>query len=84
VAACRLCNERRHRRARPPSPEHHRQRVRARIRRGRWHAWGVLQALGGGADAVVVTTGGPEAQPDPVSPIARPGRVSRPCISSGY
>jgi len=37
VAACRFCNNRRHRRIKPVDPEMHRVRVRSRIGRGRWH-----------------------------------------------
>lgn len=38
VAACRLCNSRRHRRKVPPTPEHYRQLVAARVEQGKWHS----------------------------------------------
>ena len=41
VAACRFCNDQRHRRKVAPSPELHRMRVKARIALRHWHglAW---------------------------------------------
>ncbi|WP_416347129.1 HNH endonuclease signature motif containing protein [Devosia sp.] len=38
VAACWLCNNRRHRRKVPPAPEDYKRLVRNRISRGRWIA----------------------------------------------
>lgn len=37
VAACRFCNETRHRRARPLSSSEFREFVMSRVRRGKWH-----------------------------------------------
>ena len=37
VAACRFCNENRHRRKRPPSPAVYRALIQERMRRLKWH-----------------------------------------------
>ena len=37
VAACRFCNQTRHRRPRPLSSEKFRERVMSRVRAGKWH-----------------------------------------------
>ena len=42
VAACRLCNQRRHKRPQPLSPEAFQQLVRRRVDKGRWHCEKVL------------------------------------------
>jgi 5-methylcytosine-specific restriction endonuclease McrA len=38
VAACRVCNSRRHRRRRPASPSQYRSLVHRRIAKGKWHS----------------------------------------------
>lgn len=43
AAVCWLCNQRRHRRPRPPCPEEYRNFVQQRIARGRWH-WPALRS----------------------------------------
>lgn len=46
VAACRFCNERRHKRKTPPPPEHYIHLVRKRMRLGRWHGpWAFQKGL---------------------------------------
>lgn len=37
VAACLVCNQRRHKRKQPPEPEIYRELVQQRLNRGRWH-----------------------------------------------
>ena len=37
VAACRFCNEGRHRRKNPPNPDKYRKHVQGRIGKGKWH-----------------------------------------------
>lgn len=37
VAACKYCNQRRHKRKNPPPPETYRQFVRSRVQKGKWH-----------------------------------------------
>lgn len=37
VAACFACNQRRHRRKRPPSPDDYQHFVAMRVSKGRWH-----------------------------------------------
>jgi hypothetical protein len=44
AAACLYCNQGRHRRNCPPSPEVHMQRIRQRIARGLWHASWVFKS----------------------------------------
>ena len=43
VAACVHCNQTRHRRKRPPTPQSYREEVRRRISRGGWHPQWVFQ-----------------------------------------
>lgn len=45
VAACRFCNETRHRRKQPPTPALYKQEVQARINDGRWHPREIRQAF---------------------------------------
>ncbi len=45
VAACRFCNETRHRRRQPPAPATFKQQVQARVSSGRWHAREIWRAL---------------------------------------
>nr|WP_238587784.1 HNH endonuclease [Caenimonas sp. SL110] len=47
VAACRRCNQARHKRSDPPSPERFVQIVQARLARDRWHAFQRLPAKAG-------------------------------------
>ena len=42
VAACVLCNSRRHQRKKPPAPQAHQERVRKRVANGKWHPPGIL------------------------------------------
>lgn len=37
VAACLVCNQRRHKRKQPPEPEIYRELVQRRLNRGQWH-----------------------------------------------
>ena len=46
AAACWYCNTRRHRSKKALDPDRHRQRVRARVKQGRWHPPEVLKAVG--------------------------------------
>nr|WP_297801524.1 HNH endonuclease [Arenimonas sp. GDDSR-1] len=39
AAACRLCNARRHKRRKPPTPEDYRIFVQKRIAKGRWYTF---------------------------------------------
>ena len=39
VAACRFCNDHRHRAKRPLAPEPYALKVRSRLKRGRWHGF---------------------------------------------
>lgn len=43
VAACRHCNQNRHRRKKAPSPDRYKELVRRRMNTGRWHDYWVLQ-----------------------------------------
>jgi hypothetical protein len=43
VAACRYCNQLRHKRKTPPPPDRYAQLVRKRMRLGRWHGPWVFQ-----------------------------------------
>lgn len=43
VAACRYCNQTRHRRRMPPSPGDFRRIVRERLDKGRWHVRAAVQ-----------------------------------------
>lgn len=45
VAACKLCNTRRHKRKTPPQPEVYKQLVQKRIARGGWHTLELLRLL---------------------------------------
>lgn len=45
VAACRFCNENRHRRKRPPKPDVYRNQVQRRMERAAWHDRVVHQPL---------------------------------------
>lgn len=49
VAACWLCNSRRHRRGIAPSPHKHRRRVQLRVQQGRWLPQGVVAVLAANA-----------------------------------
>lgn len=44
VAACRHCNQTRHRRQHPPTPERYAALVQQRVRAGRWHPADVHRA----------------------------------------
>jgi len=57
VAACQKCNQTRHYRKNPPDPGRHRQRVRARVKQGRWHPPAVLKALGESLDGIPFVVG---------------------------
>lgn len=46
VAACRFCNQARHRPKRPLSPEAHREHVRRRMAQGKWLAAFAMPAAG--------------------------------------
>lgn len=37
VAACKFCNQARHKRKKPPTPPEHRSRIMRRLERGKWH-----------------------------------------------
>lgn len=37
VAACLICNKRRHQTTKPKSPDDYRRHVQARVQRGKWH-----------------------------------------------
>lgn len=43
VAACVLCNTRRHQRKTPPAPHTHQERVRKRVAKGKWHPPEILR-----------------------------------------
>jgi len=45
VAACRRCNQLRHRRKNPPPPDRYKVLVQGRMRKGRWHDSTVLRCL---------------------------------------
>jgi 5-methylcytosine-specific restriction endonuclease McrA len=45
VAACAHCNQTRHRRAKPPTPEVYLEQVRRRVALGKWHPNGVARRL---------------------------------------
>ncbi len=45
IAACRFCNQHRHRRKRPPPSNVYKQLVRKRMSQGRWHHHLVFKAL---------------------------------------
>ena len=46
AAACWYCNTRRHRSKKALDPDRHQQRVRARVKQGRWHPPEVVKAVG--------------------------------------
>lgn len=46
VAACRFCNQSRHARKEPPSPEAFRQLVQRRLQRGKWFPFRMTEWLG--------------------------------------
>ncbi|RJP67614.1 MAG: restriction endonuclease [Comamonadaceae bacterium] len=45
VAACARCNHTRHKRAKPPTPVVHRERVRRQVALGKWHPNGLARRL---------------------------------------
>ncbi|WP_291998604.1 HNH endonuclease [Candidatus Accumulibacter sp. ACC012] len=46
VAACWSCNQRRHKRPKPPAPGAYLSLVQQRVRAGRWHCAALLTAFG--------------------------------------
>lgn len=44
AAACRYCNQKRHRRKQPPDPEAFHRLVRGRVQSGKWHVRRVFEA----------------------------------------
>ncbi|MCE2723588.1 MAG: HNH endonuclease [bacterium] len=44
VAACRYCNQLRHRYKRVPSPEAHKTKIRSQVARGKWHSKALLES----------------------------------------